>query len=60
VRHAGSQLAHRGQLLGVDELGLRAAQLVELSRRLGVEPGFFIRDVDMVLRLLQLCFLYVV
>ena len=48
VGHAGGQLTDRRELLGVNELGLRALELLELAHGLGVEPRVVERDADLV------------
>ena len=48
VGDPGGQLADGGELLGVDQLGLRAAQLLEAVHRLRVEARVVERDTDLV------------
>ena len=48
VGDPGGQLADGGELLGVDQLGLRAAQLFEAVHRLRVEARVVERDADLI------------
>src|SRR5205814_9577810 len=53
VGDTGGELADRRELLGVDELRLRALQLLELAQRLLVEPRIVERQTDLVGRRLD-------
>ena len=53
VRDTGGELSHRRKLLGVDELCLRAPQVLELPARLRVEPRVVQRNADLVRRCLH-------
>ena len=50
VRDARGELADRFHLLGVDQLRVRALELVELAKRLGVEPRVVERQADLIRR----------